>query len=199
MNEKIVKLINLINNQEISAILKYTTDYPTKIVLSYKDKQISAENYDLLETLIDIRKKLNKENLDILVNGSRKNISSSPMLRDASSGAKTYLTRLGIQARIGDIVSIFEPISQEYYSSLQEQEEFHEIWMKSLKPSKDEIKEAKKHPNGWVYRFDRPFSEDEIIPPEAIIGAWKVDKNGNLTGEWKLNENYIPLEIRENK
>jgi len=49
MNEKIVKLINLINNQEISAILKYTTDYPTKIVLSYKDKQISAENYDLLE------------------------------------------------------------------------------------------------------------------------------------------------------
>ena len=43
MNKKMVKLINLINNQEISAILNYTTDYPIKIVISYKDKQISDE------------------------------------------------------------------------------------------------------------------------------------------------------------
>jgi len=190
MNKKIVKLINLLNNEEIPAVLQYSITYPTEIILSYNDKQISAKNYDLLETLIDIRRELNKENLDILVNGSRKNISSSPMLRDASAGAKTYLIRMGIQARLEDIISIFEPISKEYYASLEEQQQFHDSWTESLKPTKDEIEEAKKYPNGWIYRFDKSFSKDEEVPPEAIIGAWKVDENGNITGEWKVNKNY---------
>jgi len=197
MNKKNVKLLNLANDEEIPAILQYTTISPTQIIVSYGGKSVSAENNDLLDTLIDIRKQLNKEDLDILINGSRKNISSSPMLRGASAGEKTYLTRLGIQARLEDIVSILEPITKENFSSLKEQKEFDEIWTQSLLPSDGEKKEAKNHPNGWVYRFDRPFSEEEAVPPEAIIGAWKVDSNGNLTGEWKLNKNYIPREIRE--
>ena len=200
MHTKKVKLLNLENDEEISAILEYTTTHSqTKIILTFNDTKISAENYDLLDTLIDIRKQLNEKDLDILVAGSRKNIASSPMLRDSSAGESTYFTRLGIQARLEDIISIFDPIKKEDLSSLREQNQFRKIWSDSLKPSQGEIEEAKKHPNGWVYRFDTAFSEDETVPPEAIIGAWKVDDEGKLTGEWSQNKNFIPKELRDKK
>jgi len=195
MNEKKVKLLNLMTQKEQFAKLEYTKTSPTKIILTFLDQTLSAENDDLLETLIDIRKQLNIQDLDILVNGSRKNISSSPMIRQMSGGSQTYLIRLGVQAV--DTVFLFDGISKEYLSSIEEQKEFHKIWRKSLAPYDGEIEEAKKHPNGNIYRFDRPFSKNEEVPPEAIIGAWTVDKHGKLTGEWTSNKNYIPREIRE--
>lgn len=200
MHTKKVKLLNLENDEEISAILEYTTTHSqTKIILTFNDTKISAENYDLLDTLIDIRKQLNERHLDILVAGSRKNIASSPMLRDSSSGESTYFTRLGIQARVEDIISIFDSINKENLSSLNEQKEFRQIWGDSLQANEGEIEEAKKHPNGWVYRFDTAFSEDEAVPPEAIVGAWKVDGQGKLTGEWSQNKKFIPKELRDKK
>ena len=54
------------------------------------------------------------------------------------------------------------------------------------------IEEAKNHPNGWVYEIDPKFDPAGAIPPEGIKGAWKVDENGELTGEYKSNPNYKP-------
>ena len=59
--------------------------------------------------------------------------------------------------------------------------------------STKEILEAKENPNGWVYEIDFPYRDDSRIPPEAIIGAWKVDENGNLTSYYEENKKYRPI------
>ncbi len=63
--------------------------------------------------------------------------------------------------------------------------------LKYKKPSADMIKEAKKHPNGWLYAIEGSFKPDEKVPPDAITGAWKVDKDGNIIeGSFVENPNF---------
>lgn len=52
--------------------------------------------------------------------------------------------------------------------------------------------EAKANPNGWIYAIGGGYNSTEAVPPQAIRGAWKVDENGNITGEFKPNPNYDP-------
>lgn len=49
------------------------------------------------------------------------------------------------------------------------------------------IQAARSNPNGWVYKIDGAFGPDENVPPEAVVGAWKIDASGNLTGEFIVN------------
>ena len=50
--------------------------------------------------------------------------------------------------------------------------------------------EAKENPGGWVYQIDGCYRPDEHVPPEMIVGAWKVDENGLIVGEFQPNPNY---------
>ena len=52
------------------------------------------------------------------------------------------------------------------------------------------IEAARKNPSGWVYKIEGTFGPDEYVPPEAVVGAWKVDDQGNLTGEFLSNPKY---------
>jgi hypothetical protein len=54
---------------------------------------------------------------------------------------------------------------------------------------------ARDNPNGWVYKVDWPYPEDQHIPPEAIVGAFKVNEHGKLTGDFEANANYRPVKI----
>jgi hypothetical protein len=58
------------------------------------------------------------------------------------------------------------------------------------KPAKEAISEALKYPNGWVYEIDRAFKGKKDVPPQAIRGAWKVDANGIIIGDFIPNPNY---------
>jgi hypothetical protein len=60
----------------------------------------------------------------------------------------------------------------------------------NVQPMPGEIAEAKNHPNGWIYRIKGNFGADEAVPPEAIIGAWKVDSAGKIVGEFLPNPNH---------
>jgi len=64
-----------------------------------------------------------------------------------------------------------------------------------IRPHKGEIAEAIDNPGGWVYRIAGEFSQNEDIPPEAIVGAWKVDENGLIVGDFKKNPKYDPAAI----
>ena len=58
-------------------------------------------------------------------------------------------------------------------------------------PYPGEIAEATKHPDGHVYRIaGRPKDTSAAIPPEAIVGAWKVDADGLITGDFIPNPKY---------
>jgi hypothetical protein len=59
-------------------------------------------------------------------------------------------------------------------------------------PHPGEIAEAKLHANGWVYRIAGNFGLNDRVPPEAIVGCWKVDANGEITGEFIVNPRYDP-------
>lgn len=60
------------------------------------------------------------------------------------------------------------------------------------KPTEEAVKEARLHPNGWVYVIEGGYKSDERVPPEAIVGAWKVDEYGHIVGDFVPNPNYSP-------
>jgi hypothetical protein len=66
--------------------------------------------------------------------------------------------------------------------------------MKKIKtPPAEAIIEALKNPNGWVYEIDEAFKDEADVPPQAILGAWKVNSDGIIEGEFIANPNYIDL------
>ena len=61
-----------------------------------------------------------------------------------------------------------------------------------MEPSLEARAEARRHPNGWVYQIDGTFGPDDAVPPEAIVGAWKVDEHGEIVGDFVPNPKYKP-------
>lgn len=57
-------------------------------------------------------------------------------------------------------------------------------------PERGEIEEAKRNPGGWVYRIKGSYGPSEAVPPEAIVGAWKVDDDGSITAPFTPNPNF---------
>lgn len=57
-------------------------------------------------------------------------------------------------------------------------------------PSEGAIAEAKKNLGGWVYEIRGAYSEQEHVPPHAIVGAWKVDDQGKIIGDFIPNPNF---------
>lgn len=64
---------------------------------------------------------------------------------------------------------------------------------KCEKPLPQEIVEARRHPGGWVYRIAGQFVQGEDVPPEAIVGAWRVNAEGTIVGEFLKNARYDPI------
>jgi hypothetical protein len=58
------------------------------------------------------------------------------------------------------------------------------------RPTPEMEAEARKNPNGWVYVIDGAFGPNDHVPPEKVVGAWKVDAAGMLTGEYQANPKY---------
>lgn len=61
---------------------------------------------------------------------------------------------------------------------------------RTRQPSQKAITEATRHPDGWVYEIDGLYAPDEGVPPDAIVGAWRVDSKGRILGEFVPNPNY---------
>ena len=59
-----------------------------------------------------------------------------------------------------------------------------------MNPTLEMLAEAKRNPNGWVYQIDGAFGPDENVPPEAIVGAWKVNAVGEIEGDFIPNPRY---------
>jgi hypothetical protein len=54
------------------------------------------------------------------------------------------------------------------------------------------IAEAKKRPGGWVYEIVGDYGPDDEVPPTAIRGAWKVDDDGQIVGDFLHNPVFEP-------
>lgn len=65
-------------------------------------------------------------------------------------------------------------------------------------PTFEVIAAAANNPNGWVYKVDGDFGPDAYVPPEAILGAWKVDHAGKISGRFIWNPNCPKAPIGTN-
>jgi hypothetical protein len=63
-----------------------------------------------------------------------------------------------------------------------------------VKPTQEAIAQAKLNPGGWVLVVDGYAGPDDQVPPERVQGAWKVDSNGEITGNFVPNPKYKPIE-----
>lgn len=59
-----------------------------------------------------------------------------------------------------------------------------------LEPTEEAKKEALKNPNGYVYVIDEEYRDKDDVPPEAILGTWKVNEKGIIDGPFIPNPNY---------
>lgn len=64
---------------------------------------------------------------------------------------------------------------------------------RSLPPLTEEIRDtARRRPGGWVYAVDPAFTDEGSAPRTGIVGAWRVDGLGRITGEFRHNPDYLP-------
>lgn len=178
-----------------SCIVQYSSFAPWRLSIDCGVYDIfKSEAEDLFEAYKDIRALLLEKGIILLCNGSRKNIYPSQMLRQSGGGRMAYMLRFGIPARKEDIINIFDQIEICDVDTIEKQNLFYDKWLTSLDPTPKEIAEAGSHPDGWVYRIDGSFDDNEKIPPSAIIGAWKVSSVGKITNVFKVNKNFIPIQ-----
>jgi hypothetical protein len=52
--------------------------------------------------------------------------------------------------------------------------------------------EAVKNAGGWVYDIDPAFDRTGSVPPEHMIGAWRIEDTGLPTDEFVVNPHYRP-------
>jgi hypothetical protein len=107
-------------------------DDNVKIVLKNKEQTMvfSADNYfDALERL---RRYLEDRNEKILCKGSNENVYPSAMQLNAGSGRSAYSLALGRQAKLADVVDIFEESDFDSCVSCDKQNDFFERWTESI-------------------------------------------------------------------
>jgi hypothetical protein len=49
-----------------------------------------------------------------------------------------------------------------------------------------------RNPRGWLFLIEGNFGPGEVLPPEAIRGAWAVDANGKPLGRLRRNPKFRP-------
>jgi hypothetical protein len=56
---------------------------------------------------------------------------------------------------------------------------------------------AKQQPGSWLYAVDPAYDGKEDVPPHAIVGAWQVDDDGEITQPFLPNPEYVPSDATE--
>jgi hypothetical protein len=52
-----------------------------------------------------------------------------------------------------------------------------------------------RNPPGWLFLIEGDFGPGEVLPPEAIRGAWAVDANGKPVGRLRRNPKFRPHQL----
>lgn len=64
-------------------------------------------------------------------------------------------------------------------------------------PISDQMREqAKQTPNSWLYIVDPGYETDgDDIPPEGVVGAYRIDDQGEIDEDFHHNDEYVPSEF----
>jgi hypothetical protein len=92
----------------------------------------TADNY--FDALCQLRMELEQEGIILVCNGSSKDVYPSPMMLDMGDGDKAYRLKLGMPARMVDIVNIFDLEKERFIEcTVKEQEDYYREWLDTKK------------------------------------------------------------------
>lgn len=103
-----------------------------KVSLQFNSREITITDHDYFSALCSIRRVLELEGGLLHCYGASRNVYPSPMSRDMGGGIKAFKLHLGLQAKLSDLVSIFDSGADMSPATVDEQERFHKEWLASL-------------------------------------------------------------------
>lgn len=84
---------------------------------------------DFFSALLDLRKRLERDGVQLLCQGARREVWPSAMARQMGKGLKAYVCELGMPGT--ELVEIFEAASRSDCVTVTEQRRYHEQWFES--------------------------------------------------------------------
>ena len=105
--------------------------YEIKFEMNTLNVSATADNYFF--ALVELRKKLEPLNIEVLCKGCSRYVYPSPMILSMGEAIEAYQLTMGKQARTKDLVNIFESCEQDEYASVEEQYVYYMEWSKSKK------------------------------------------------------------------
>ncbi|ASA58214.1 hypothetical protein [Vibrio gazogenes] len=96
-------------------------------------ESFEVEADDLFIACTRLREHLEQQYFKLLCNASRENLCVSSMSREMGGGRKGYIVQMGQPTSRDTLVDIFGYVDSHLVVSVEEQKQFHEKWMKSLK------------------------------------------------------------------
>ena len=126
--------INIINNGKIEKNKLFLSEIEDEINLKIEIERAIyfSKSDNIFDSVVELRKKLELNNIYLLCNASVINVYPSGMQKEFG-GTKAYKLQMGKQAILIDVVDIFDYDSELKIGSVKEQEEFFENWIKSLR------------------------------------------------------------------
>lgn len=103
-----------------------------KIELYYCNRKIESSEENYFDALTKLRRKLEKDNIKIMCKGANRNVYPSAMQLNMGTGRNAYTLIMHKQAMQRDVVDIFEPSSVDECVSIDEQEQYFNLWAESL-------------------------------------------------------------------
>lgn len=130
MEKYYINAINLVSKESILITIIEDENENGNIVLStvIDNKEYCSCNESYFESFKELKDKLLRLGYGLQCVGAKLNAVQSQM---ASASDKVYLVELGKQAR--GILSLYEYSNNEEYPNIEEQNEFFDKWIKSLK------------------------------------------------------------------
>jgi len=126
--------INIINNGKIEKNKLFLSEIEDEINLKIEIERTIyfSKSDNIFDSVVELRKKLELNNIYLLCNASAINVYPSGMQKEFG-GTKAYKLQMGKQATLSDVVDIFDYDSELKIGSVKEQEEFFESWIESFR------------------------------------------------------------------
>ena len=125
--------INIINNGKIEKNKLFLSEIEDEINLKIEIERTIyfSKSDNIFDSIVELRKKLELNNIYLLCNASVINVYPSGMQKEFG-GTKAYKLQMGKQATLNDVVDIFDYDNELKIGSVKEQEEFYESWIESF-------------------------------------------------------------------
>ena len=122
--------IEIINNGKIEKNKLFLSEIEDEINLKIEIERTIyfSKSDNIFDSIVELRKKLELNNIYLLCNASVINVYPSTMQKEFG-GTKAYKLEMGKQAALSDVVDIFDYDNGLKIGSVKEQEEFYENWI----------------------------------------------------------------------